>query len=127
MTKQENMVLYYFAHMEILWGLWVISGYYNNLPSILAIAKNFPFEIWTVGVFLIIGGLINIIFPHDNMWRYVLLVCLPLTFLGLLFSQRVLESPALWGTFAVITSKGIFSTVYSAQLFGRIKSVNLEE
>ena len=124
MTDKAKSVLYFFSYLEILWGIWVIAGFYNNLPFAQSLNKAI-YPISTFGFMLVVLGIISLFLGRKDIWYFVILVSTPITFLGLLFIQRMLDNPSIWGNFATITSTGIFSAMYAGRLFGSIPKIPL--
>jgi len=119
MTREERMVLNYLSHIVMVWGIWLIYGIVVHLQSVVSIGN--PTAIIFLGSLFILFAFIALSTGQKYFWGFIILISVPLMFLGLLFVQRAINSPppVNWSAPVVLLSMGLFSIVYSAQIYGR--------
>ena len=118
--KSKYDVLDFFAGIELLLGIWMVSPTINNVNFIRVIHIYSP--LWILGVIFIIGGVFQLAVKQQSFWRFVILTSTPLTFFGLVYLQVVSIIPSFWGATIVTLMAGIFSAVYAGKIFSKVKS-----
>lgn len=115
MSKVEIEVLKVFALIELLTGIWMISSSINNYNVIRVLRIYSP--LWLLGVIFVIGGTVELVAAKNNLWRYILLVSTPITFLGLVYVQIVYTNPTYWGACIITLIVGIYAGIYAGKVF----------
>lgn len=118
MTRLETQVLNFFAGVQILIGIWMISNPYNNENVIRVFEIYSP--MWLLGVIFILGG-IYCLWRKKHFWLYVLLVSIPLTFFGLVYLQVALAYTVFTSNVIIFNALGFYSAIFAGQVFSKDK------
>lgn len=120
MTDREKEVLNFFALVELLTGIWMLSSSINNQNFIRVISIYSP--IWILGLIFILGGTVVLVTQKRFLLQFIILVSTPLTFLGLVYLQVVYTNPTYWGACIITLLSGIYSAIYAGKIFPKAKS-----
>lgn len=121
MTKLEKEVLNFFCFIELFLGIWMLTSKYYAASIIYF--WNLYIPLWILGCIYIVGAAFELSIEKKLLWRFVVLVSMPLAFLAGLFLQEfiLLQNDVLIPGVIVFTMIGAFSAIYAGKVFPRGK------